>query len=249
MLSNNGYMRTNYNNLRNLSGPVPLAIYEVNLHTTESSLIPQDRLNEFAPSLGAGLAVADHMLIMLRELGIKDQVLHCLTSYAAARSDGKYVLLWGAVRDMGVSDRKRPQFLAVKLANEALAGNLMNTAQSGDNPTWNQPPVNFVSYNNAHYIQSFAFSKGSASSVIVFNLHRTDSLQITLAGPTAPRGAVTIRRLGASTITSTNETAENVAITTQNVDNFDPAQAITLPPFSMTVFSTRAAGRRRAVGH
>lgn len=249
LLSTTGYMRTNFNNNRTSSRPVSLAIYEVNLHTTEPSAIPQATLDAFAPSQGAGLAVADHMLLMLRDLGIRDQLLHCLTSFAAGRADNKYVLLWGAVRDMGVTDRKRPQFLAIALANEALAGDLLQTTQSGDNPTWNQPLVNHVQYNAAHYIQSFAFANGAARSVIVFNLHRTDPLSVTLAGPNAPQGNVTIRRLSAPAITSTNETAENVTITTQTVAAFGPAQTITLPPFSMTVISTQGAARRRTARH
>ncbi len=249
MLSQTGYMRANFNNIRTSSRPVPLAIYEVNLHTTEASACPQARLDAFAPSAGAGLAVADHMLMMLRDLGIKDQALHSLTSIAAARTDGKYVLLWGAVRDMGVTNRKRPQFLAVKLANEAIAGDLVQAAQSGDNPAWNQPLVNRIQYDTAHYIQTYAFAGGGKSAVIVFNLHRTDALQVNFAGVNAPHGAVTIRRLTSSAITNTNESSENVAISTQSVTNFDPAQTMTLPPFSMTVIATVPAARRRATLH
>lgn len=163
--------------------------------------------------------------------------------------DGKYVLLWGAVRDMGVSDRKRPQFLAVKLANEAIAGDLVQTTQSGDNPIWNQPLVNRIQYNDAHFIQSYGYVNGASRAVIVFNLHRTDPLQINFAGPNAPRGTVTMRRLSSAAITNSNETSENVVITTQSIANFDPAQAVTLPPFSMTVFASSPSMRRRGVSH
>jgi hypothetical protein len=229
-----GYMRTNYDNMQASSRPVPLSVYEVNLHTTDGA-ITQARLNDFTPSIGAGIAVADHMLMMLRDLGIRNQCLYSLSSYAFGRSDGKYALLWGSVRDMGVSDRKRPQFLAVKLANEVLGGDLVQTTQSGDNPTWNQALVNGIQYNNAHYIQSHAFVNGNREAVIIFNLHRTSSLDVNFSGPNAPTGAVVMRRLFANAITDSNESAENVVIQTTNFPSFDPSQPLTLPPFSMTV--------------
>lgn len=237
MVNQAGYMRQNLTNMQASTRPVPLSIYEVNLHTTNGS-ISQTALDSFTPSVGAGLAVADHMLMMLRDLGIRNQCLYSLTQFATSRSDGKYVLLWGSVRDMGVTDRKRPQYLAAQMANEVLGGDLLQTTLSGDNPTWNQPLVNGIQYNNAHLIQSFAFSSGTRRSVIVFNLDRVNPLQVTFSGPNAPHGTVTLKRLTAATITATNESAQNVATTTQTLATFDPAQPLTLPPFSMTVLSS-----------
>ncbi len=136
---------------------------------------------------------------------------------------------------MGVTDRKRPQFLAVKLANEAMAGDLVQTSQSGDNPTWNQPLVNTVQYSNAHYIQSYAFSNGANRSLIVFNLHRTSSLLVNFAGVNAPSGSVIFKQLTSANITDTNENAQTVATTSQTLNNFNPNQPFSLPPYSMTV--------------
>jgi hypothetical protein len=238
MLEQTGYMRQNYNNMQASSRPVPLSIYEVNLHTTTGS-ITQAVLDTFTPSIGAGIAVADHMLMMLRDLNIRNQVLYSLTQFANSRlgPNASYVLLWGTVRDMGVTDRRRPQFLAVRLANEAVGGDLVQATQSGDNPTWNQSLVNGIQYNNAHFIQSFAFVNGNHRAVIVFNLHRTSNLDVTFTGLYAPSGPVTMRRLSANAITDTNESAENVTIQTTNFTSFDPTQPLTLPPFSMTVLT------------
>src|SRR5205814_1384319 len=83
---------------------------------------------------------------------------------ANSRADGKHVLLWGSVRDMGVTDRRRPQFLAVQLANQAMSGDLLQVTQSGDNPTWDQPLVNHVQYTGAHFIQSYALASGAHRS-------------------------------------------------------------------------------------
>ena len=57
--------------------PVALSIYEVNLGTMSGS-VPQSSLNATVPSMGAGLAVADHMLLMLRDAGITTQAFFAL---------------------------------------------------------------------------------------------------------------------------------------------------------------------------
>src|SRR5207253_1019034 len=143
------------------------------------------------------------------------------------------------VRDMGVTDRKRPQFLALQLANEIVAGDLLQTTPVGDNPTWNQPAINSLRapFNGAHYLQSFAFAEGTRRAVIVFNLHRTDSLSVNFTGPNAPTGVVTLRRLTATNITDTNENAQTVTISEPALSNFAPGQSLALPPFSMSVLT------------
>jgi hypothetical protein len=236
MLSQSGYMRQTLTNMQASPRPVPLSVYEVNLHTTGGS-ITQAALDSFTPSAGAGVAVADHMLMMLRDLGIRNQCLYSLTQWASRRRDGQYVLLWSAVRDMGVTNRRRPQYLTLQLANEAVSGDLVQTTQTGDNPTWNQPPVNGIQYNNAHLIQSYAFARGNHRALVLFNLDRSHSLQVTFTGANAPAGITAVRQLNASAITATNESSENVTITTRNATAFDPTQAFTLPPYSMTVLS------------
>ena len=232
--NNTGPVRQTYDFINATSRPVPLIVYEVNLHTTQGS-ITQPVLDSFTPSIGAGLAVADHMLIMLRDIKIRNQALFALAGYQYNRDDGKTVLIWGVTRDMGVTDRKRPQYLALKLANEAVGGDLVQTIQTGDDPHWDQPLTNRIEMNNVPYVQSFAFISGNRRSLILFNLHRTSDLQVTFDGANAPSGPVTMRRLSAIAITETNENAENAVIQTSSFDSFDPAQPLTLPAFSMTV--------------
>src|SRR5437764_3355780 len=218
--------------LNSTNRPVPLMVYEVNLHTTQGS-IPQDILDTFTPSIGAGLAVADHMLIMLRDIKIRDQALFSLAGYRYTRDDQKTVLLWGITRDMGVTDRKRPQFLALKLVNEALAGDMVQTTSSGDDPTWNVNPVtNRIQIDNVHYVQSFAFSSATKRAVVVFNFNRTNSLDVTFAGPNAPSGNVTIKRLTSANITDSNEHGETDVVTTQASTKFDAAARLTMPTVS-----------------
>ena len=236
----NGMMLQDLKAIQTSNHPVPLAIYEINLSTVAGAM-PQANLNTYAPSLGAGLAVVDSMLQHLRQ-GIVNQNMFALPQYQFMRSDGKTVPLWGSVIDMGVTDRRRPQFLALQLANQAIGNNsaMLQTVHSGADPTWNQPLVNTVALNNAHHLQSFAFLSGSQRSLVVFNLHRTSSLPVTFTGTKAPFGSVAMSRLTSASLSDTNEDAAKVNITTQTLGNFSAATGLSLPPYSMTVLTWTA---------
>lgn len=229
-----GPVKQTYDQLNASSRPVPMIVYEVNLHTTQGS-ITQSVLDTFTPSVGAGLAVANHMLNMLRQEQVRDQMIFSLAGYQYTRTDLRTVLLWGITRDIGVTDRKRPQYLAIKLVNEALAGDLVQTTQSGDNPMWNEPLTNRIQMDNIPFIQTFAFVNGSRKGIVIFNLHRTSPLDVNFIGTNAPQGSITMKRLTSANLTDTNEDANTVVTTTQQLSNFDPAQPLTLPPYSMTV--------------
>lgn len=234
------------NQIQASSRPVPLAVYEVNLHTNQGS-ISQAALDAYTPSVGAAIAVSGHMLTMLKELGMRDQCFFSLaghrTAWTATDGQPRSSALWGAVLDMGKTDRKRPHYHAVRLMNEALAGDSIRTIHGGDNPTWDVSDQNRVTYTGAHYLQSHAFRDGDRHSLIVFNYHRTQSLDVRFAGAGAPVGEVTLQRLTSAEITDHNETAEVVAPTSETIASFNPDTPTTLPPFSMTLLQwTEASG-------
>ena len=238
-----GLMRGTLDSLNASSRPVPLTVYEVNLHTTTGN-IDQPALDRFTPSVGAAIAVADHMLVMLRHLGCRDQVFFSLAGHRYTRADSKTAALWGAVLDMGKTDRKRPHYHAVRMMNDVLGGDMIATTHSGENRTWNQPLMNRVSFTGAHCIQSFAFRDGNRRGLVVFNLDRIDPLEVTFSGPNAPAGPVTLQRLTSTNITDHNETADVVAPVTLVLTDFNPAQGLSLPPFSMTVLTWQQGPRQ-----
>ena len=228
-----------------------LSVYEVSLGASQGK-VDQKALESAVPSLGAGLAVADHMLLMMRDNGINAQALFCLPEYANGFDNPDHpnpkplVKLWGTVVDMGgQTNRVRPMFLAEELANNAIQNNMLETSQSGGNPTWDQPETTNgilneakIKLNGAHLIQSFAFTDGGAHrSVVVFNLSRTATLPVTFAGPSAPRGEVQVSRLISAQITDSNEDSEKVRITHAKLSGFQPDAPYSLPPYSMTVLS------------
>ena len=230
------------------TSPTKLAVYEVNLSTTAGTA-PQSVVNQAAAGLGAGIAVADHMLLMMRDLGIATQNMFALPEYVNAFTNSQggteTAPLWGGVIDMGgETNLLRPQFLAEQLANDAILPTMLATTISGANPTWNQPlsSNDSIQLASAHYLQSFAFTDGSHYNVVVFNLSRSGSLPVTFSGSNAPSGNVVISRLTSANPTDNNEGlfTNNPVVTgptRTNVGNFNPATPYSLPPYSMTVFS------------
>ena len=232
-----GLMTLNQQAIKASAHPVPLVMYEMNLSTLAGS-ISQTALNSYVSSLGAGLAVIDAMLLEMRE-GVRVQNLWNLTQYNFTRPDGSKVFLWGAVVDMGVTNRRRPQFLAMQLINHAIGtnANMLRTVQSGDNPTWNQPLVNKVQLAAAHYIQSFAFASGSTMSVVLFNLSRSSTLHVAFSGVNAPSGNVEMQELTSASPADTNENSETISIIGHSIANFDSSGPISLPPCSVISIS------------
>ena len=219
--------------------PTYVNVYETNLGTMIGG-ITEAQLNQLAPSIGGGLAHTDHMLQMMRN-GVQYQNAFSLPQFNYQRSDGSLVRLWGTVVDMGTTNRRRPQFLTQALANTVVGGNMLQTVQTGANPTWNQPlSSDNIVLNGAHYIQSFAFQNGSTVGTIVFNLNQTTALPVTFSGPNAPTGTVQVSQITSANITDNNETADTVQTTTKTLSSFNPATGLSLPPFSMTVITTAA---------
>jgi len=214
-------------------------VYETNLGTMLGK-ITQAQLDQLTPSIGAGLTHTLHMLMMMR-LGVQYQNAFALQQYQFLRGDQKNVRMWGIVVDMGTTNRRRPQFLTQAMANAVISGNLMTTTHSGADPTWNQPKSSDgVMINGAHFVQSFAFLKGTAASIVVFNLNQTTALPVTFSGVNAPKGTVQMSQITSANITDSNEFAEKVQVASSDQGSFNAAKGLSLPPFSMTVLSWTA---------
>jgi hypothetical protein len=214
------------------AGGRQLAVYEVNLHTTEGTA-PEAILNRFTPSAAAGVAVAGHMLRMMRDHGVRDEMLFSLPQYEFRRSDGTPVRLWGSAVEMGAEGRKRPQFLAVSLANRAIRGDLVKVEISGENPTHDQPPGNDgVSLRSAHEIDAYTFHDGTRHSLIIFNygLHHARRISVEAAGLAHDANA-TLSRLVSSSPADTNEETVKVRIEQEHFAGSE----IMLAPCSMAV--------------
>ncbi len=218
-----------------------LAVYETNLGTA-SGAAAQSAIDVTVPSLGAGLAVADHMLLMLRDVGVSTQCLFALAEYrndfASTRGAKETMPLWGAVVDMGGgTNLRRPSFRALEMMNRAMLATMVESHVGGVNPVWQQAESanDHIALKDAHELQTFAFRDGARRSLIVLNLSRSQARAVSFAGIDVPEGAVRVTTLTAAHITDSNEREALVTPVTALETHFDAAKARDLPPFSMTV--------------
>ncbi len=114
--------------------PPELAVYEVNLHTTEGSAAEHE-LNQFVTSAAAASSLGAHMLNMM-QLGIARQCFYTLNQFDFKRGDQKNVRLWGVLRELREGGLKRPSYLVLRLLNQALRGELVKVAIGGTKATF-----------------------------------------------------------------------------------------------------------------
>jgi hypothetical protein len=207
-----------------------LAVYEVNLHTTEGTA-PAEVLDRLTPSAAAGIAVTGHMLRMMRDQGIRDEMLFSLPQFDFKRSDGVPVRLWGSVVEMG--GRNRPQLITEALANRAMRGDMMRVDVTGENPTHDQSLGNDgVQLKSVHELDAYAFHQGRNLSLILFNygLHTTRAVSVEAPGISG-RSNLRVWRLIHSGPGSSNEVATQVTVREGEIIGSN----LSLPPCSMAV--------------
>jgi hypothetical protein len=214
------------------AGGRQLAVYEVNLHTTEGTAT-EAVLDRFTPSAAAGLAVAGHMLRMMRDHGVRDQMIFALSQFRFKRGDGTPVRLWGSVVEMGANGRMRPQFLAAALANRVMRGNMVRVEVTGQDPTHDQPEGNDgVQLRGVHEIDAYGFQDGKNHGLIVFNFGLHEVRRITLEGSgLASNLRVNLLRLTSSGPGASNEDTPQVKL---KEDRFGGGE-LSLAPCSMAV--------------
>ena len=207
-----------------------LAVYEVNLHTTEGTA-PEEVLDRFTPSAAAGIAATGHMLRMMRDQGVRDEMLFSLPQFEFKRGDGIPVRLWGSVVEMG--GRNRPQLITEALANRAMRGDMVRVDVTGENPTRDQSPGNDgVQLKHVHELDAYAFHQSQSYGLILFNygLHAARSVSIDAPGISA-RSNLRVWRLIHSGPESSNEVATQVTVREEEITGSN----LSLPPCSMAV--------------
>jgi len=181
---------------------------------------------QLAQSWGASLAQAEHVLQMMA-MGVRHQNgavltesnLHCVSASQTVNCRGA-------------------QLLTAALANGAIGSTMLQTVQTGANPSWSQ--IVSGEQVQAHALQSFAFTEGGKVSLVVFNLSRTSELPLTMSGANAPAGDVQLAQIAPREITASNESGAELQPSTQTLSASDVSGGLSLPPFSMTVLSWEA---------
>jgi len=223
-----------------------LSIYEVNHHITHGDG-PLEPRNKLVTSIGGGLNVANNMLLMLKENHLRTQCLFSLAQHSYnARGIGP-VRLWGTALCMRSGhERFRPTFLACATANHVISGDLVETAHSRLEPTFNATGV-FSKREGVQTIEqlpvifSYGFAEGRRRGLILVSLDTSQSrpIEVQFDGDVAENKAKEWL-LTADKIADNNEfeTPEpQVQVIERTIDEFRSGWRWTLPPFSMLALS------------
>jgi alpha-L-arabinofuranosidase len=225
---------------------IELSIYEVNHHTTHGDA-PLEPRNKIVTSIGGGINVANNMLLMMREHGLRTQCLFSLIQHGYRAAGIGEVRLWGTALNMRAGHaRYRPTFLACMLANKVIGGDLVKTIHSKDKPTFDAKGY-FTSRGDAETISdipiiwSYGFAHGTKRGLILISLDvsRPRSVIVKFAGKVA-YGKATSWAMTADTITANNEFETGqpqVEVTKDVLREFSSGSRVTLPPHSMKALS------------
>ena len=208
-----------------------LAIYEVNYHATN----PDDTLatrNEIVTSVAGGVNLMNSMLSMVKLHHVRTQ---CFFTFM-----GQYyqTRLWGGVIcTRRGSQRYRPTWLGLMLANKVLGGDLIETAHTGKDPKFTavgKPGRKWAKVAEQQFpcLYSYAFRQQDKRGLVLVNLDLTGPQTVELRFPEDAAGAARTWLLNGPTFRANNEPEHEaqVHITEGTIADFRSGQSVTLPP-------------------
>lgn len=233
-----GRMRQSFDELLRAGHNTGLAVYEINFHTTGGEA-PDDITNDFVTGANGALALPLYMLVYQRDMGAKHQCAFTALQYSFRIGDKRYVRLWGLLRDIAVTARKRPTWLGLELVNRVIRGDMVAVDIEGARKTWRQDAVNSIDEPfDVPYVHAFAFKDGSTRSLILFNLNLKESADVTVRLGEVSR-AVTRHQIAPESLHLNNESADRVAISTDSLEATGDL-SIELPKHSLTALQWTA---------
>ena len=239
-LGANGLAETMQGYIDNYGQNEELTIYEINFHTSHGNASLSDR-NDFVSGLNGGLTLPLYMLSYQRDAGVRTQTAFRAAQYSVQVGGTAWApemsRMWGMLRDVETTSRKRPTWLGLEAVNRAIMGDFVETTHSGDDPTYTVNPMGELEQIvNLPLIQSFAFKDGDDMSLVLFNLNLNDAETIIIDTPFATDPVATRHVLTSASIHDDNETASNINISTSTITNFSDGYSVTMPPNSLYVF-------------
>lgn len=199
-----------------------LAIYEVNLHTTQSNAKGYER-NRLVTSAAAGTALAKNLLHYM-EMGANPIMVYNLAQYDTPTWEIEdFVNLWGVVRDFGPPLRMRPTGLAVQLLNQVIEGSLHRSVPIG-------------SKNLAFEKLTLAAFKGNTSWKLAVTSENDQPITFTIEFPQNTLEMPTEQHLlSFHSPFDNNENQENVGIETLPLKNVNRSVTITVPAWGLVI--------------
>ncbi len=224
---------------------IEFSVYEINHHITGGKA-PVEARNKMVTSVGGSLNVINGMLTLLHDYGIRTQNFFTYTQKEYNAAGVGNVRLWGAaLSQKNGSERVRPTWLALEIANKAVSGNMLETVGSGANPVFSSEGATFPGFKKGEKrkleyqkIWSYAFADGKIRSLIVINLDtaKPQKIQVKFSGDAVNARSWT---LTAESISANNEFETGnpqVSIAEGEARDFRNGSTITMPPFSMKAF-------------
>lgn len=198
-----------------------LVVSEVNVHATEGSASPAERLGVTAGAV-AGSALGKRLLEGLAA-GVRWQNVWVFAGYEAVANEGaSRVPLWGIIRDLGVTPRWRPTGLAVLLLNEAMSGDFH--AVRGDRQS-KGPQMTMAAFHSPRGWAVIAVSSESTTVRAVVHLPELPAARL-------PDSLLVLDADGPE---ATNEERERVSLRVTALKSETASVEIIVPPYGMVV--------------
>ncbi|MFO8007371.1 MAG: hypothetical protein R6V05_06505, partial [Candidatus Brocadiia bacterium] len=206
--------------------------------------VPIERRNRVIASIGGGINIINDALLMMRERGIRTQCQFNLNQ----KNFFHGVKLWGFVPGIRREQRYRPIFLAQKIANEVIGGDLVHTEHAGARPEFaatgyfEDSREEKLTYGDVPALWSYGFREGARRGLILFNLDTTDAHPVQLVFDGDAGDGATAWWLSADSITANNEYENGepqVRVRQEEVADFASGHRLELPPHSMVVLEWR----------
>ncbi|MCC6155277.1 MAG: hypothetical protein IT367_16030, partial [Candidatus Hydrogenedentes bacterium] len=227
-----GRMKLSQEELDKSGKKTGLAIYEINFHTTGGEA-PIDVTNDFVTGAGGALAMPLYMLVYQRDMGAKNQCAFTALQFSYGIGDNRYVRVWGLLRDIAATARKRPTWLGLELVNRVMQGDMVAVDIEGERTSWTQKPINSVENKiSVPYVHAFAYKAGDNRSLILFNLHLGNAMPVNI-DLHGFKGQIAVDQVAPKTLHDDNEDADTVSIL-ENSLLAGQNLAIELPAHSLT---------------
>lgn len=237
-----------------------ICIYEGgNYHTTFSTPeeVPLERINRMIVGRAGGMSATHSMLLLLKHWGARTQQSFNLSQFsfspggAFGNIPGR-VRLWGGVLRIGNPEerRYRPRFLALRIANQVIGGDLVQTVHSGADPKFSVnnrfgagygPSRNpeEMTVEDIPRIHSYAFRDGRRRGLILVSNDPREAQPVVLELPGEVEGATAgLWRLHSEALEDSNEhdwapEGPQVTVQTETLENFRSGHTLSLPPATM----------------
>lgn len=245
---------------------VELSIYEVNHHVTGGDVTNTDSRTKLSNTMGAGVNMANTMLSMLKLYNIRSQAFFDFLQYdyitdvpVGTNTVKAGTRLWGSYINLRPGmERTRPTGLMLEMINSAIGPEMLSSTEGGDLYTatgvgrYDSTRSSFtpmeVSYPT---IQSFAFRDGNRRGLILLNLDTESNRTVFLnLSERALNNSASTLLLTSDSITNNNDyeqSAPQVAISSNTVSGFTNGMPISMPPFSIRTLTWLTNGTLQRV--